>query len=105
MQPLLMATSISRRFREVLARYLPLPADGERLWLGIDASSIQRPESKTARDRSVVYVPNLPQSSKPISYGWQFSAVCPLPPQPSSWTYVLDQLRTPNHQSGLDRCS
>jgi len=54
MQPLLMAASMSRRFREVFARYLPLPADGERIWLGIDASSIQRPESKTARDRSVV---------------------------------------------------
>jgi hypothetical protein len=37
---------------EVFARYLPLPADGERLWLGIDGSPIQRPESKTARDRS-----------------------------------------------------
>src|SRR5258708_31222495 len=102
MQPLLMATSISRRFREVLARYLPLPADGERLWLGIDASSIQRPESKTARDRSVVYVPNLPQSSKPISYGWQFSAVVLFPQPASSWTYVLDQARIASHQIALE---
>ena len=87
---------------EVFARYLPLPADGERIWLGIDASSIQRPESKTARDRSVVYVPNLPQSSKPISYGWQFSAVVLLPQQASSWTYVLDQARIASHQSAIE---
>jgi hypothetical protein len=87
---------------EVFARYLPLPADGERLWLGIDGSPIQRPASKTARDRSVVYVPNLPQSSKPISYGWQFSAVVLLPQQASSWTYVLDQARIASHQSASE---
>ena len=49
------------------------------LWLGIDATSIERPESKTSPDRTVVYKPNLPQSSKPISYGWQFSTVVVLP--------------------------
>jgi hypothetical protein len=86
----------------VFARYLPLPAVGERLWMGIDASSIPRPESKTARDRSVVYVPNLPESSKPISYGWQFSTVIVLPEQPSSWTYVLDQERIASHRSASE---
>jgi hypothetical protein len=86
----------------VFARYLPLPTPGERVWLGIDASSIQRPESKTARDRSVVYVPNLPESSKPISYGWQFSAVVLLPQQASSWTYVLDQERIASHRSAIE---
>src|SRR5215470_7030832 len=61
-------------------RYL-LAAEGERLWLGIDASSIERPQSKTSPDRTVVYKPNLPESSKPISYGWQFSTVVRLPEQ------------------------
>jgi DDE superfamily endonuclease len=86
----------------VFARSAPLPAVGERMWVGIDASSIERPESRTARDRSVVYVPNLPESSKPISYGWQFSTLVVLPPQPSSWTYVLAQTRIESSQSAIE---
>jgi hypothetical protein len=88
------------RLRRVFARYL-LPAQGERLWLGIDASSIERPQSKTSPDRTVVYKPNLPESSKPISYGWQFSTVVLLPDQPSSWTAVLDQQRIGSEQTSV----
>ena len=88
------------RLRRVFARYL-LPAQGERLWLGIDASSIERPQSKTSPDRTVVYKPNLPESSKPISYGWQFSTVVLLPVQPSSWTAVLDQQRIRSEQTSV----
>ncbi len=47
------------RLRQVFARYLMRPAEGERMWLGIDASSIERPASKTSPDRSEVYKPNL----------------------------------------------
>ena len=79
--------------RQVFVRHMPLPVNGERVWLGVDASSIPRPEADTSPDRSVVYVPNQPGSSRPISYGWQFSTVVVLPEQPSSWTYVLDQQR------------
>jgi hypothetical protein len=89
------------RLRRVFARYLMQPSEGERAWLGIDATSIQRPESKTARDRTVVYVPNLPKDSKPISYGWQFSTVVLLPVQPSSWTAVLDQQRIRSEQTSV----
>src|SRR2546425_813721 len=53
------------RVRRVFARYLMQPSEGERAWLGIDATSIQGPESKTARDRTVVYVHNPPKDSKP----------------------------------------
>jgi DDE superfamily endonuclease len=90
------------RLRQVFARYLLQPADGERVWLGIDATSIQRPESKTSPDRTVVYVPNLPESSKPISYGWQFSTVVVLPKQPSSWMAVLDQQRIRSDQTSVE---
>jgi hypothetical protein len=86
----------------VFARYLPLPAQGERLWLGIDSSPIPRPESKTGRDRSVVYVPNLPKESKPISYGWQFSTVVLLPAQASSWTYSLAADRIDTASSAIE---
>ena len=88
------------RLRRVFARYL-LTAEGERLWLGIDASSLERPQSKTSPDRTVVYKPNLPESSKPISYGWQFSTVVLLPEQPSSWTAVLDQQRISSEQTSV----
>jgi len=89
------------RLRRVFAQYLMQPAQGERLWLGIDASSIERPASKTSPDRTVVYKPNLPESSKPISYGWQFSTVVLLPEQPSSWTAVLDQQRIGSEQTSV----
>jgi DDE superfamily endonuclease len=90
------------RLRRVFARYLIQPAAGEQLWLGIDATSIQRPESKTSPDRTVVYVPNLPEGSKPIGYGWQFSTVVVLPKQPSSWTAVLDQQRIRSDQTSVE---
>jgi hypothetical protein len=77
---------------------MPLPADGRRVWLGVDASSIPRTLTDTSPDRSVVYVPNRAGSSRPISSGWQFSTVVLLPEQPSSWTYVLDQQRIASSQ-------
>ena len=90
------------RLRAVFAKYLLHPAKGERVWLGIDATSIERPESKTSSDRTVVYKSNLPESSKPISYGWQFSTVVVLPKQPSSWTVVLDQQRIRSDQTSVE---
>ncbi len=88
--------------RQVFVRYLlPLFA-GDRLWLGIDATSIERPASQTSPDRTVVYKPNLPQGCKPISYGWQFSTVVLLPAQPSSWTAVLDQQRIGSEQTSVE---
>jgi hypothetical protein len=90
------------RLRRVFARYLLRPGEGERVWLGIDATSIERPESPTSPDRTVVYKPNLPESSKPISYGWQFSTVVILPKQPSSWTAVLDQQRIRSDQTSVE---
>jgi hypothetical protein len=90
------------RLRGVFAKYLLRPVKGEQMWLGIDATSIERPQSKTASDRTVVYKPNLPESSKPISYGWQFSTVVLLPEQPSSWTAVLDQQRIRSDQTSVE---
>src|SRR5437763_16765180 len=49
-----------QRLRQVFVRYVGQPVEGERLWLGIDATSIERPESQTSPDRTVVYKPNLP---------------------------------------------
>src|SRR5712691_11329085 len=86
------------RLRQVFVRYLVRPLERQQLWLGIDATSIERPQSKTSPDRTVVYKPNLPESSKPISCGWQFSTVVILPAQPSSWTAVLEEPRIRSDQ-------
>jgi hypothetical protein len=45
---------VQERLRRVFAKYLLGPVDGERVWLGIDASSIERPESKTSPNRTGV---------------------------------------------------
>lgn len=77
--------------QKLFARYAPKTE--QRLVLGIDASSIARPHSKTAKDRTYVHASNLPDTSKPVVAGWQFSALCVMPKTPSSWTYVLDNQR------------
>lgn len=79
--------------QRLFANYAPLPAPEQRLVLGVDASSIPRPLSKTARDRTYVHASNLPEGSKPVVAGWQFSSLCVVPETPSSWTYVLDNQR------------
>lgn len=89
------------RLRRVFASNAPIPSAGERMWLGIDASRIERPEAHTSADRTVVYKPNLPESTKPITYGWQFSTLVVLPEQPSSWTYILDQERIRSQQTAV----
>ena len=41
----------------------------------------------------MIYVPNMPHATKPVSVGWQFSTVMVLPSTPSSWGGVLSQCR------------
>lgn len=67
--------------------------------LGIDASSILRPCSQTAADRTYVHASNLPEGSQPVAPGWQFSTLTVLPQTPSSWTYVLDNTRVTSEQT------
>ncbi|MDD1748279.1 MAG: transposase [Methanothrix sp.] len=79
--------------RRVVAHYAPLPTVGQRLLIGVDSSGVARPESPTAKDRTYLYVHNLRKSTAPVTIGWSFSSVVVLPESPSSWTYVLDNLR------------
>jgi hypothetical protein len=79
--------------QKVFAEYAPLPAEDKRVVLGGDASSILRPESRTARDRSYVHASNLPEGTVPVRPGWQYSELAVLPETPSSWVYVLDNRR------------
>ena len=83
--------------QKLFAQYAPQPEG--RLVLGVDASSIPRPLSETARDRTYVHASNLPKGSKPVVPGWQFSVLSVLPSAPSSWTYVLDNQRVESEKT------
>jgi hypothetical protein len=88
--------------REIFIRYLPKPDQGKWLWIGIDASSIARPDAVTSADRTAQHVHNLPECKKPITFGWQFSTVVVLPDPPSSWTYQLDQQRVASEMTATE---
>lgn len=77
------------------------PAD-EPIWVGLDSSSMQRLEAESSRDRGMIYVPNMPHATKPVSVGWQFSTVMLLPEQPSSWVGILDQRRIASSQTAIE---
>ena len=85
--------------RKLRVRYAPLPPASQRLVLAGDASSIARPQSRTARDRTYVHQSNLPEGAKPVRPGWQFSCVVVVPTEASSWVYTLDVERIPSHQT------
>ena len=87
------------RLRAVFASHVPLPSAGQRLVLGVDVSTVARPESPTVRDRTYQYVHNLPDCRAPVTVGWGFSAVVVLPETPSSWTYLLDNQRVPSSRT------
>ena len=79
--------------QKLFAQHAPMPAEGERLVLGGDASSILRVQSPTASDRTYVHASNLPEGTKPVRPGWQFSELAVLPNEKSCWAYILDNRR------------
>lgn len=81
------AKALQQVFMAHLPQRFPVPL------IAVDSTSIARPKARTSEDRSAQYVHNLPESAKPVTYGWQFSTVGALPEKPSGWTYVLDQRR------------
>jgi hypothetical protein len=83
----------------LFAAHLPRKMVGERLVLGLDVSSILRPDAHTAADRTLVHRSNLPKDATPVGPGWQFSALVVLPDPVSSWTYILDTRRVPSSQT------
>jgi len=87
------------KLEELFAIFAPTPTASESMLLGLDSSSIARPFSPTAADRTLVYVPNLPKDSTPVTPGWQFSALVVLPQVPSSWDYLLSHRRIASTQT------
>jgi hypothetical protein len=103
MKPLKMGgLTLRKRLRELFVRYLPKTDSGKWQWIGIDASSIARPEAVTSADRTAQHVHNLPACKKPVPFGWQFSTVVALADQPSSWTYLLDQRRVASSTTAIE---
>jgi hypothetical protein len=93
----------TERLREVFVQALleGKPTD-EPIWLGIDSSSMQRLEADSSDDRGMIYVPNMPHATKPVSVGYQFSTVMLLPDQPSSWVGILEQRRIGTDQTAIE---
>jgi hypothetical protein len=91
------------RLREVFVQVLleTHPTD-EPIWLGIDSSSMQRLEAESSRDRGMIYMPNMPHATKPVSVGYQFSTLMLLPQQPSSWVGILEQRRIGSEQTAIE---
>ena len=83
----------------LFAQMLPRRLVGQRLVLGLDTSSIARPDAHTSSERTLVYQANLPSSSTPVVPGWLFSTLVVLPDPVSSWTYILDNRRVESNQS------
>jgi hypothetical protein len=91
-----------KHLRAIFARYLPKPTTGKWFWIGIDTSSIARPDAVTSADRTAQHVHNLPECKKPVTFGWQFSTLVALAIPPSSWTYILDQQRVASGTTAIE---
>lgn len=89
-----------QRWSEVWTRAL-VPQQKGPLWVSVDSTSIARPEAETSPDRGMIYVPNLPQATKPVSVGWHFSTVMLLPQERSSWGAILAQRRITSGETAV----
>ena len=90
------ATIDRSALKDVVAKHAPMPKEGQRPVLGGDASSILRTHSPTARDRTYVHESNLPEGTKPVRPGWQYSLLALLPDENTSWVYPVDNERIPS---------
>jgi hypothetical protein len=85
--------------QRLFTSFLPAAMVGTRLVLGVDVSSILRPDAHTSEDRTLVHRSNLPKDATPVGPGWQFSTLVVLPDPVSSATYILDNRRVPSSET------
>jgi hypothetical protein len=83
----------AEHLRKVCVDVAPLPQAGEIVFLGVDTSNLSRPEAKTAEDRTLVPIANVPKNTHAASPGWVVSHVVLLPTQAGQGTFVLDTAR------------
>jgi hypothetical protein len=89
--------------RRLQVQYAPLPVRGGYVVAALDSTPYPRPYAETSPDRTLVHVPAeglvLPRGTAPVKAGWQYSVLALVPPEPSSFTYILDNLRIPSTQT------
>jgi DDE superfamily endonuclease len=85
--------------QRLVTSFLPASLVGTRLVLGVDVSSILRPDARTSEDRTLVHRSNLPKDATPVGPGWQFSTLVVLPDPVSCATYILDNRRVPSSET------
>lgn len=85
--------------QRLFVAHLPAFPAGSRLTLGVDVSSILRPDAHTSSDRTLVHRSNLPADATPVGPGWQFSALVLLASPVSCCSYLLDTRRVPSTES------
>ncbi len=83
----------AERLRNVFLDFAPLPEPGQVVFVGVDTSNLYRPEAKTAADRTLVPMANLPKNTHAACPGWVVSHVVLLPSQAGQGTFVLDTAR------------
>ncbi|MBI2842915.1 MAG: hypothetical protein HYX78_05900 [Armatimonadetes bacterium] len=94
-----MTLSIDRpALQRLFVRGMPPVSPCERRILAGDVTSILRPESLTARDRTYVHVSNAPKGAKPVLPGWQFATIAALPDTPGSSTTILSNTRVSSEE-------
>lgn len=83
----------AERLREVFVQFAPLPCARRHVFLGVDTSSLFRPEAVTSADRTLLPLPNVPEASHAVSPGWVISSVVLRPVEAGQGTFVLDSRR------------
>jgi hypothetical protein len=58
-----------QRWSSIWAQTLLANHEGP-VWISVDSTSIARPEAETSPERGMIYLPNLPHATKPVSVGW-----------------------------------
>lgn len=85
--------------QRLFTSFLPTAMVGGRLTLGLDVSSILRPDAHTSADRTLVHRSKLPKDATPVGPGWQFSTLVVLPEPVNCATYILDNRRVPSSET------
>ena len=87
----------------VLLQALPEPeSDSFRLW-GLDETPRRRQYAYTLKDRGYVYVPNPVAGNKPVTIGYNYSALAHIDlAGPSTWAPPWTIDRTPTDWTGVD---
>lgn len=81
------------RLREVGVDVAPLPQPGEIVCLGIDPSTLSRPDADTAWDRTLVPIAPVPKNTHAASPGWARSHVILVPTHAGHGPPVWDTTR------------